>query len=365
MLAAALLTGLVASACSSESRSAEPGPLTGVCPDPIVIQADWYPEAEHGALFHLIDPHGVDFDGDTESVRGRLTSGGLDQGVDLEIRSGGEAIDHRTISYELHHDPEILLGIVVTDQAIVAHDLHPTTAVMSLLDRDPMMILWDPATFDVETVAELPGDTPVNVFGPALYLDHLVEAGVISADQIDPRHTGTPERFVEAGGSFAQQGHATADPYIYQELTDEWARPIRFQLVHDLGWEVYGGSLVATPATLSSQAECLELLVPLIQQAVVAYADDPDSANSLIAKAVDRFDSGWRYDTDLARIAGEQQRELALVGNGPDATVGNFDIDRVTGLVDRATEVATFEVTATVDDLVTNRFIDPAIGFPE
>src|SRR5262245_3524219 len=28
--------------------------LASVCPDPIVIQTDWFPESEHGALYNLV-----------------------------------------------------------------------------------------------------------------------------------------------------------------------------------------------------------------------------------------------------------------------------------------------------------------------
>ena len=30
------------------------GPLAGVCPDPVVVQTDWFPEAEYGAYFQML-----------------------------------------------------------------------------------------------------------------------------------------------------------------------------------------------------------------------------------------------------------------------------------------------------------------------
>lgn len=366
-LAGLVLLAVVATAsCSDpEPRPSATGPLTGVCPDPVVIQADWHPEAEHGALFHLVDHRGVEVDAERERARGRLTSQGVDMGVDIEIRSGGEAIEHRTVPYELHHDPDILMGIVVTDQAIVAHPLHPTVAVVTLLERDPMMILWDPATYDVDQVEDLPADTKISVFGPAPYLSHLVEAGIISESQIDPTNAGTPDRFAAAGGTFAQQGYATVDPYLFEHKTDAWGRPVRFQLVHDTGWEVYGGALAVRPEILDEQSRCLTELVPVIQQAIVTYHQDPAGALDRLVGAVDRFDTGWRYDAELAQVALDQQQALDLVGNGPDDTVGNFDLDRVERLLARAEQVIEVAPDLTVDDLVTNLFIDPAVGFSD
>ncbi len=52
-----------------------------------------------------------------------------------------------------------------------------------------------------------------------------------------------------------------------------------------------------------------------------------------------------------------------LVSNGPDATLGNFDMDRVTSVVDLLTSnVFTDAEGVTPDDLVSNDFIDESIG---
>ena len=56
-----------------------------------------------------------------------------------------------------------------------------------------------------------------------------------------------------------------------------------------------------------------------------------------------------------------------LIGNGPDDTLGNFDLDRVNGLIEKAIPVYTALGQAppdglTAEDIVTNEFIDPSIG---
>ena len=56
-----------------------------------------------------------------------------------------------------------------------------------------------------------------------------------------------------------------------------------------------------------------------------------------------------------------------LVANGPDDTVGNFDLDRVNALIELAVPIytaqgATPKDGVTADDIVTNQFIDPSIG---
>jgi len=57
--------------------------------------------------------------------------------------------------------------------------------------------------------------------------------------------------------------------------------------------------------------------------------------------------------------------DLGLVANGPDSTLGNFELDRVEEIIKVISEqVGSIEVPAglTAEDLVTNEFIDPSIG---
>ena len=59
----------------------------------------------------------------------------------------------------------------------------------------------------------------------------------------------------------------------------------------------------------------------------------------------------------------QTQKELGFVGNGPDDTLGNMDEERVQGVLDKIRD-AGIEVPEdlTVEDLVTNEFVDPNIG---
>ena len=60
-------------------------------------------------------------------------------------------------------------------------------------------------------------------------------------------------------------------------------------------------------------------------------------------------------------------RENGIVGNGPNSTVGDFDLARVRKLLDivrpvfaRARQPLPAGLTA--DDLVTNAYVDPAVS---
>ncbi|MNL57821.1 hypothetical protein D3C87_1814110 [compost metagenome] len=117
---------------------------------------------------------------------------------------------------------------------------------------------------------------------------------------------------------------------------------------------------------LEELAPCLEKLVPLIQQAHVDYAKDPAEVNKLI------FDfnqagyaaSWWKTSVDLIENASKVMVETGVIGNGPNATIGDFDMERVAEMLaivkSRLDERANPDVTP--EQIVTNRFIDPSIG---
>ena len=96
LLAGALSLVLAAGACSSSSgnsggsSSGAPAAngsqsLKGVCPDPVVIQTDWWPEPEHGAAYQLLGA-GYQADAGKKKVTGPLVTGGKDTGVRVELR---------------------------------------------------------------------------------------------------------------------------------------------------------------------------------------------------------------------------------------------------------------------------------------
>ncbi|MGO1990867.1 MAG: ABC transporter substrate-binding protein, partial [Corynebacterium sp.] len=75
--------------------------LSSVCPETVVVQTDWFPEAEHGHLYEQLDYDGEGRDAVSIDADGKVVSGPLFDGdngytgVDLEIRSGGPAIGNQ------------------------------------------------------------------------------------------------------------------------------------------------------------------------------------------------------------------------------------------------------------------------------
>ena len=338
--------------------------LSGVCPSPLVVQTDWFPESEHGAMYELVgDDYVVDVD--NKVVRGSMVLGGTDLGIEWEVRTGGPAIGFSPVSQHMAVDEGIHLGYASTDQQVNHWDVAPLMSVVAPLERNPQMIMWDPETYpDVESIADLGAQgITINVFGGGTFSEVFVAQGIWSADQVDPSYEGNPSRFVGAGGSIAQQGFASSEVYTYEHVYEQWGKPVAFQLLHDAGFQIYSQTIGVRPGDLEDLRPCLEKLVPIIQQAAVDFNNSPDRANAIIVDAVLKYEDFWVYPPDLAEFSHSAKREFGLVGDGGDGVVGNMVPERIAKVLDdmRAAGMD-IDPSLTADQLFTNEFIDESIG---
>jgi hypothetical protein len=338
------------------------------CPADIKIQTDWNPESEHGHLYQLLGDT-YEIDSEIKSVTGPLMASGEYTGVDVTILAGGPAVGFAQPNAQLYADPSIFMAYVGTDEAIAHSGDLPTVGVFAPLEKDPQMIMWDPETYpDVTSIADLgTAGATIRVFGGGTYIDYFVGAGILSADQIDATYDGLPAVFVSEGGKVAQQGFASAEPYIYENEVPEWGKPVEYQLINDAGYPKYAAVMSVIPENITEYSDCLTALVPVLQQAELDFFADPDATNSLILELVDEYDTGWVYSQGVADYSVETLK-AELVGNGEDDTLGNLDEARVQELYDIVLPIYTEGGLPVADgvkaeDIYTNEFIDPALGF--
>lgn len=368
LLALLFTIALVAASCGSDAEDAvddvvEEGEeamsgdsLSDHCPATVIFQLDWNPEAEHGAMYEMI---GDDYtiDSDNFIVSGSLVSGGEDTGVDVEIRTGGPAIGFQQVTAQMYQDTDIHFGYVSTDEAIENNAELPTTAFVAPLEKNPQIIMWDPATYpEATTIADLPDDTVIRYFGGASYVPYLLDQGIVTDAQLDDTYDGTPAVFVAEGGAIAQQGFASAEPYVYENEVPEWGKPVAYQLIHDTGFEIYAAAIAARSGDFEELTPCIAAIAPVIQQAQVDYINNPGGTNELINEAVAAYDNGWVYSAATGEFSVAAQLADGLVSNGPDSTLGNFDLDRVQSVLD------ILGSDLSPEDIVTNEYIDESIG---
>jgi hypothetical protein len=347
--------------------------LKGVCPATVVVQTDWNPEADHGHLYEMLGPNPT-INADKKSVTGDLYAGGKPTGVKLEIRSGGPAIGYQTVSSELYQDKSITLGYISTDEAVQFASKLPTTAVFAENDISPQIVMWDPKTYPkVKTIKELGSALKddggvVRYFQGAAYMDYLTGSGILPKSVTDGSYDGTPAKFVTAKGKDAQQGFATAEPYIYQHEVEAWDKPVAYQLVNDTGYPIYPEAMSVRTGDLKSLTPCLTKLVPVMQQADVNFINNPTATNDLIDQLVTAYNNGWTYDANVGKFAVSQMKKLKIASNGDNGYVGDMDAARIQKVITLDTPIynssgGSVAADLKADSLFTNQFLDKKIGF--
>jgi hypothetical protein len=378
----ALATGVVACAggtdeaeggATSTAPAADAGSaldLSEDCPATVVMQQDWQPEAEHGAMYALVGD-GYTIDADGKSVTGPLVAQGVDTGVDIEVRPGGPNVNFQPVPALMYLDTDIFFGAVNTDAAIVAAADQPTVAVTSQLTWSPQILMWDPESHDgATTIAEATADGAPVVTSGEIIPSLLLSQGIIDSSQVDASYEGTPQRFV-SDPTILQQGFATAEPYIYENEISEWGKPVSYQLLSEIGYSIYPEPLAVRPDTIEEYGDCLEKLVPIMQQAQIDFLDEPDHAIDLILELVEAYQTGWTYSQGVADYSVDTQKSLGIVTDDPASGVfGQFDPERMQSIVD---DFVPFLVTAgsisegdaadiDPESLYTNEFIDESIS---
>jgi hypothetical protein len=355
---------------TTDTVASAAGVLSGICPETVTFQTDWNPESEHGFLYQLVGA-GYEVDASGLRVTGPLMAGGVDTGVKVQVRAGGPAVGFSSPTSLMYSDPDIFLAFAATYSQIQNSGEFPTTSVIAPFNINPQIIMWDPATYpDVKTIADLKATgAKVRYFGGTAYMDYFTSTGILDPAQVDGGYDGTPANFVADGGKSAQQGFATSEPYFYENVLTDWGKPVAYQTIHDAGWTSYAQTLAAKPETIVSAADCLKLLVPIIQQAQVDYVADPSTTNALILDLVAQYNNGWMYDAGQADAAVALALENGLIANSPDGTLGSFDLQRMDDFL--ALAIPIFEGLGeklkpglTSADLATNQFIDPTIALP-
>ena len=201
------------------------------------------------------------------------------------------------------------------------------------------------------------------------YMQYLIGTGILRASQVDGSYDGSPSRFVASRGQVVVQGYATNEPYIYEHEVRAWGRKVAYALVQDTNYPNYADVLAIRPADRLRLDRCLKRLVPIIQQAQVDFLTHPEAALRRIVAIVDAYHPGFTYSRGNAEYAVHQLRDLGLVGNGSDGTLGDLEPGRLLRMIKivapiAATQKKKLKPGLSPTDLATNDYIDRSIGLP-
>jgi hypothetical protein len=373
VIAVVLMSPLAASAENGDfARANYVTDLRGVCPDPIVIQKDWLMEIEHAAFYQLIGAGGTSSDGQYTGPLGST-------GVQLTVLEGGSGFgmgDGESAAMTLYTGNSKAgltphLAFVGTDTAFIQSALFPVIGVVAPLDKNPQMLFWDPATYPagfrsvdaLKSLADGDGKIHLSTINRE-YGKFLADSG-ISTDVFVEGYYGSPENFLINNGKWLNQGYVTSEVFKY-ENGNGWGKPVDYVLIADLGYDIYPSVPSIAANRLDELAPCLAKLVPLIQQAQVDFAADPAEINELIeAFNIAGHGAGFWKTSRAQNDAGVKVAlENGVIGNGANATLGDFDFARISELL--AILAPSFDERAKPgvagNDIATNQFIDMTIG---
>ena len=364
----ALLGACGSSDSTATDTTAVVAPATGVsladvCPATIVVQTDWFPESEHGGIYHLMGDDAV-ASKDTGAVTGSLVVNGEPTGVKLEIRAGGPFLESPVVT-EMYQDNAITFGYVGTDVAITRYNDAPTLAVFNALNINPQVVLWDATKHpEAKTIAEAAKTVKsFFVYGEPSWMQYFIAQGLINKGQVDSNYKGN---LLLATDDAAHQGFVTSEPYKYANL-ETGSITTGYQLIHEAGWNSYAQNFAIRKDRLEELRPCLEKVVPVIQQAQIDYIADPTRANALIISTVKTYDSWWsQSDGDVANGAASQ-KDLGIIGNGDTETFGDLEEVRVNDFIAKATPILREQgleiADLTASDITNNEFLDASITY--
>jgi hypothetical protein len=336
-----------------------------VCPQKLTIQTDWFPELEHGGTYQLIGPDGT-ADKATVSYSGPVQEqyavGGLE-----EIQINTVKFDKLNSAVLLDGEADmayINMSDIIKDSAAV-----DMVAIAKTLDKDPQMIMWDPEQNPIESPEDiLESGAQVLHFPGVAYIDYMIGQGYMTEDQSNPSYDGSDAAWVAQNGSFFQQGFATNEVYKYEneiEWKDGAPAPVDFYTVADIGFDNYPAAITMMRDTAAELSDCLDLLVPVMQQAWVDFLEDPKPITDTMIEINVAHDGFWTLSEELNAAGLELVESGGFAVNSADGTYCSFDEERVQELYDILAPIYDeqgTEIADSIDGIFTNEYCDDAPG---
>jgi NMT1/THI5 like len=373
LLAAAVVAGLALTACGGGATTTsgtdapaaaggDPRSLAADCPSTVVVQTSWWPESTHGGIYELLGDK-VTIDPDKKTIRGPLVSGGVDTGVQLEIRPGGPARGQQPVAALMKSDPTITLGQQATEEQLLGWIQGiPTVGVIAPFYVDPVVFIWDKKKHpDFNSIQDI-GQTNTTVYTfHSANADYLLGSGILRPSQLNYSYDGSPSLFMAKPDSVVG-GFSTNEPFIYRSL----GRDVDYAYVSDTGYPNYRNVWTVRQDQQQKLAPCLRKLVPMLQRAMIAFMSKPDPVLDRIVKLDAQYKTSFPYPMDQARYGVRTMKDDGLVQDPKSGGFGSFDESRNSRMIDILRPIYTAQrqnvpADLTASALATNQYLDPSI----
>jgi len=351
--------------CGDDDKGSDGGSSGAECPANLRIQTDWFPELEHGGTYQLIGTGG-DISKDKINYSGKVQDKYKVPGLET-IEIGTIKFDKANSSILLDGEADmayINMSDVIKDSAAV-----DMVAIAKTLDKDPQMVMWDPAQFDIQKPEDIAASgAPVVHFPGTSYIDYMIAKGYMTAEQDDPTYDGSDAKFVSTNGGIVQQGFATNEVFKYEnEINWKDGAPadVSFFTVGDMGFDNYPAVITMMKSRAKELDGCLKALVPKMQQAWVDFLNDPKPIMDKMIEINKVHDGFWGLSESINEGGFALVESDGYAVNSADGTYCSFDPARVQGLYDVLKPIYDSQGTKiadSVDGLFTNDYCKGAPG---
>jgi NitT/TauT family transport system substrate-binding protein len=280
--------------------STEPG-LTKV-----ILQADWYPQPEHGGFYDaLVKGYYKD-----EGLDVAIQPGGPYVGVAQQVASGGA-------QFGMASSDDVLEGV---------SDGQPLVAVAATMQKDPqgIMVRKDSA---IRSFADLDGHTVAIKTGSTWFA--YIEKRFRLKNVHEVPAMMNVANFV-ADPQYIQQAFATSEPFFAEQAGVE----TRVLLTSDAGYNPYR-VMFTTRAEVRERPEIVAKFVRASLKGWREYLNDPAAAHAAIAKLNPALNPEWMQFTWRKLREGH-----FVAGNDPSgAQLGQMDPMRWATMYDQLTDL--------------------------
>lgn len=255
------ICGLLIAGCNQPDNSSanpvapksESNP-SGSTKDKVVLQLNWYPEAEHGG-FYAAKIHGI-----FEKYN-----------LDVEILPGGRS---STVPQELTIG-RIQFGIINADELVLARQEGvDIVSLMAPLQTSPRCLLVRTDS-GIKGFDQLAGLT-LQLGAGQPFIEFLKSKGYLENVKIVP-YQGSVAGLV-AGTGIGQQAYVFSEPL----LAEQQNVPVTSLMVSDAGFNPYTSLLAASTEYTKTNSELVRRMVKACKAGWQKYLESPDETNKYI-----------------------------------------------------------------------------------
>lgn len=287
--------------CSDPGQSANKEGL-----QPVVIQLNWYPEAEHGGAYAAL------VDGSYEAA-----------GYDIEIRSGGPATP---VAADLASGRCQFAFANADDVVLYRQQGVDVVAVLAAMQNHPRCILVRTDS-GITSLDALKGLTLQRQPGKP-FLEFMRQRGLLDGVQEVP-YLGSVSALV-ASKDIAIQAYSFAEPL----LAEQQGVDVTPLMVSELGWNPYSSVLLTTGELIRDNPTLVRDVVQATQQGWRTYLTSPSAANEKILAANHHGMTAEVLDFGVKQLPG-----LAMPDGATIESVGGMSLSRWKTLVEQMTKL--------------------------